>query len=191
MKHCLIIAMIVLALACSKNKIPKGILSEEEITPVLVDLHLAEAVFAQRYALQVTRDNYQEDLYLSILKKYKLDQKAFEASVLYYGKHPIQYKPIYDEVLNRLNEMNAKSRANDSIITQDINAKARMKDSILNSKINVRAQDSIQAMNAKDSIKAMNARDSVRVMKIKAKTKDSIKAMKIREKARDTTQTIQ
>jgi len=191
MKHCLIIAMIALALACSKNKLPKGIIPENEIIPALVDLHLAEAVFAQRYALQVTRDNYQEDLYLSILKKYKLDQKAFEASVLYYGKHPDKYKPVYDEVLNRLNEMNAKFRANDSIQTRDLNAKDRIKDSIQNSKINVKAQDSIQAMRAKDSIKAMNARDSVRMMKTKAKARDSIKAVKIRAKAKDTTQTIQ
>ena len=191
MRYFLITAMVVLAFACSKNRVPKGILTDEEITPVLVELHLAEAIFAQRYALEVTRDNYQEDLYLSILKKYKLDQKTFEASVLYYGKNPVKYKPIYDEVLNRLNEMSAKSRAKDSIQTREINEKARMKDSIQNSKINVKAQDSIQAMNAKDSIKAMNARDSVRVMNIKAKARDYIKAVKTRAIARDTTQTIQ
>ena len=109
------ISMAIMVLACSNNRVPKGILSEKQIIPVLVDLHLAEGIYNQRYVQQITRGNYQEDLYLSILKKYKLDQKVFEASVLYYGKHPDKYKPVYDEVLNRLNEMSVKSRAKDSI----------------------------------------------------------------------------
>lgn len=113
MRNLPIILIVLLFWGCSNT--PKGILTAKEITPVLVDLHLAESIFVQRYALKVTRDNYQEDLYLTILKKYKLDQKTFEKSVLYYGKHPEKYNPIYDEVLNRLNEMSATSRAKDSI----------------------------------------------------------------------------
>lgn len=122
------IAMAMMVLACSNNRIPKGILSEKQITPVLVDLHLAEGVFNQRYAQQITRENYQEDLYLSVLKKYKLDRKAFEASVLYYGKHPDKYKPVYDEVLNRLNEMSVKSKARDSIEARKPKVEAIAKD---------------------------------------------------------------
>ena len=128
MKNYLIIFTIAFFFACSGNKAPKGILSEEQMTPVLVELHLADAIFAQRYALAITRENYQEDLYLSILKKYKLDQKVFENSVLYYGKHPDQYRPIYDEVLNRLNEMNVKSRAKDSIQSIKMKDKIILKD---------------------------------------------------------------
>jgi len=160
MRYYLIIVMVVLAFACSKNKVPKGILTDEQITPVLVELHLAEAIFAQRYALEVTRDNYQEDLYLSILKKYKLDQKTFEASVLYYGKNPVKYKPIYDEVLNRLNEMSAKSRAKDSIQIREINEKARIKDSIQALKMKTKAQDSIQTLKGKSK-----AKDTIRTIK--------------------------
>jgi hypothetical protein len=115
MKKSLIILLITLIFSCSANRTPKGILSEKQIIPVLVELHLAEAIYTQRYALEVSRENYQEDLYLTILKKYKLDQKVFEKSILYFGKHPEKYKPIYDEVLNRLNELNATTRANDSI----------------------------------------------------------------------------
>jgi hypothetical protein len=109
------ITMAIIVLACSNNRIPKGILSEKQITPVLVDLHLAEGVYNQRYVHPTTRENYPEDLYLSILKKYKLDRKVFEASVLFYGKHPDKYTIVYDEILNRLNEMSVKSRARDSI----------------------------------------------------------------------------
>jgi hypothetical protein len=115
MRRYLITATLILVFACSPNKVPKGILTDKEITPILVDIHLAEGIYSQRYVQKITRDNYQEDLYLSVIKKYKVDQKVLEASILYYGKYPEKYKPIYDEVLNRLNELEVKARAKDSI----------------------------------------------------------------------------
>jgi len=131
MRKLLIILMAVLVLACSKNRVPKGILSQKKIIPVLVDIHLVDGIYAQRYTQKITRENYENDLYLTVLKKYKIDQKAFEASILYYGKHPEKYKAVYDEVLNRLNEMEVTSRAKDSIQ----NIKARAQDSLQNIKI--------------------------------------------------------
>ena len=110
-----VIITLLVVFACSSSNVPKGILSEKEITPILVDIHLAEGLYTQRYIQKITRDNYQEDLYLSVLKKYKVDQKVLEASILYYGKYPEKYKMIYDEVLNQLNEFDVKLRAKDSI----------------------------------------------------------------------------
>ena len=115
MRKNLIILAAVLVVACSGNRTPGGIMSEKEITPILVEIHLAEGIYAQRYMQKITSQNYQEDLYLSVLKKFKCNEKDFEASVLYYGKYPEKYKLIYDEVLNRLNEMDARSRAKESI----------------------------------------------------------------------------
>lgn len=115
MRKNLIIIAAILVLSCSGNRTPGGILSEKEITPILVEIHLAEGIYAQRYMQKITSPSYQEDLYLSVLKKFKCNEKDFEASVLYYGKYPEKYKLIYDEVLNRLNEMDARSRAKDSI----------------------------------------------------------------------------
>jgi hypothetical protein len=130
MRNCLIILMFVLVIACSKNSVPRGVLTEKEITPVLVELHLAEAINTQRPSADANRDNYSEDLYLTILKKYKIDQKKFEASLLYYGKHPELYKLVYDEVLNRLNEMEVKNKAKDSIDSRKPRVKTVIKDTI-------------------------------------------------------------
>lgn len=170
MRNGLIILLAIMAFSCSNNKIPKGILTEDEITPILVELHLAEAIYNQRYALNVTRESYQEDLYLSIIKKYKIDRKVLEASILYYGKHPDKYKPVYDEVLNRLNEMNVKSRAKDSIANRTPTAKAIVKDTVQTKKtetngvvkdsipsnktdVNNKIKDSLQAIKAKSIVK--------------------------------------
>ena len=156
--------MAILIFACSENRLPKGILTEKQIIPVMVEIHLAEAVYNQRFAQQITRENYQEDLYLSVLKKFKLDRKVFEASVLYYGKHPDKYKPVYDEVLNRLNEMNVKSRAKDSIEARKLNVKAIVKDSI-----QIKKTDSIN-----------KAKDAVQIKKpdVKEGTKNAVKIEK-------------
>jgi len=148
MRNSLIILMVILAFACSNNKLPKGILTEEQITPVIVELHLAEAINSHRNEKDLSRENYQEDLYLTILKKYKLDEKVFEASILYYGKHPDKYKPVYDEVLNRLNEMSVKSRAKDSIDARKPIIKATVKDTskvITKDTVKVNVKDTVPA----------------------------------------------
>ena len=146
MRNYLAILIIVLVLACSKNSVPRGILSEKQITPVLVELHLAEAINAQQFTMEVNRNNFKEDLYLSILKKFKLDRKVFEASILYYGKHPDLYKPVYDEVLNRLNEMEIKNKAKDSIDSRKAPVKTISKDTIQakTAAVKVVAKDSVR-----------------------------------------------
>ncbi|HEY3388149.1 MAG TPA: DUF4296 domain-containing protein [Prolixibacteraceae bacterium] len=159
MRYRLIILIAALAFSCSSNKVPKGILTDKEITPVIIELHLAEAIYTQRHSAETNRENFQEDLYLSILKKHKLDQKVFEASVFYYGQHPDKYKPIYDEVLNQLNEMIVKARAKDSIDARKPVAKDIAKDSAAMKK----------AAAAKDSLKALD---------VKAKADSALKAKK-------------
>ena len=93
---------------------------------VLVDIHLAEGIFTLRSSMDIRRETFHEDIYLSVLKKHKIDQKVFEASVLYYGKHPEKYKPIYDDVVDLLNEMDVRSKAKDSI--QNIKLKPKVID---------------------------------------------------------------
>jgi len=177
MRYWLIIFMAILGVSCSNNSVPKGILSDKEITPVIVELHLAEAIYNQRYASDASRENYQEDLYLSILKKYKLDQKVFEESVLYYGKHPDKYKPIYDEVLDRLHEMEAKARAKDSIENRKPAVKDIAKDTAHTPKPEAKAKDSAQIKTPEVKSKpdvAIPARRTI----IKGSAKDSAKVVK-------------
>lgn len=115
MRRYLILMSLTMLFLCCSEGVPQGVLSASKITPILVDLHLAEGIYSQRYLQKITRDNYSEDLYLSVLKKYKIDQKVLEASLLYYGKYPEKYKPIYDEVLNRLHFIEADFHVQDSI----------------------------------------------------------------------------
>lgn len=84
------------------------------MVPILVDIHLAEAINNQKFNISMMRDSLPEELYLSICRKYKVDRTVIEKSLLYYGKHTAEYVSIYDEVLNVLNEMEAKAK-NDTL----------------------------------------------------------------------------
>ena len=98
-------------LACAGNNLPKGVLPPKKMVPILIDIHLAEAINNQRYNISMMRDSLPEDLYLSICKKHKIDRAVVESSLLYYGKHSKDYLPIYDEVLDVLSEMDVKAKS--------------------------------------------------------------------------------
>jgi hypothetical protein len=100
-----------LLLACSGNNLPEGVLPKKKMVPIIVDIHLSEAINAQRFNISMVRDSLPEDLYLSICKKYKLDRSVIEKSLHYYGKHTQDYIPIYEEVLNVLSEMDVKAKS--------------------------------------------------------------------------------
>ena len=97
-------------LACSGNNLPKGVLSKKKMVPILIDIHLSEAINNQKYNLSMIRDSLPKELYLSICKKYKIDRSVIETSLLYYGKHTKEYIPIYDAVLDVLSEMEVKAK---------------------------------------------------------------------------------
>jgi hypothetical protein len=81
------------------------------MVPILVDIHLAEAINNQKFNLALTRDSLPEDLYLSICKKYKVDRSVIEKSLLWYGKNTRDYMPVYNEVLDVLSEMEVKAKS--------------------------------------------------------------------------------
>jgi hypothetical protein len=105
------IFVLLVLLACSGDNVPEGILSKKQMVPIIVDIHLSEAINTQRYNISMIRDSLPEDLYLSICKKFKLDRTVIEKSLHYYGKHTQDYIPIYEEVLNVLSEMDAKAKS--------------------------------------------------------------------------------
>lgn len=101
-------------IACSGGYLPDGVLSRKKMVPILVDIHLAEAINNQKFNISMMRDSLPEELYLSICKKYKVDRSVIEKSLLYYGRHTAEYVTIYDEVLDVLSEMEVKAR-NDTL----------------------------------------------------------------------------
>lgn len=112
--HYLIVFVLLAIVACKGRNLPDGILPAKKMIPILVDMHLSEAINNQKFNISMLNDSLPEELYLSVCRKYKLERSVIEKSLLYYGKHTEQYIPIYDEVLDVLSAMEVKAK-NDSV----------------------------------------------------------------------------
>ncbi len=106
----LILLIFVVFISCGGEKLPKGVLDREKMVNVLVDIHLSDAISAQRYSLGMVRDSLQEDLYLSICRKHEVEPKVLENSLYFYGRHPELFKKVYDAAVDRLNEMDIEAK---------------------------------------------------------------------------------
>lgn len=90
---------------------PRNVLSRSEMTDVLYDLHMTEAL-TEGSEWQVPNDwmkgmnpyDFRDMAYQSVLKKHKLDQETFYASVDYYSKHLPVYIKIYSDVDKKMAE---------------------------------------------------------------------------------------
>lgn len=109
--HLILYVLVLLAIFSCTGNPPKGIIPAKKMVPILVDIHLSDAINNQRYNLSMVSDSLPEDLYISICKKFKVERKEIEASLLYYGKHTKEYIPIYDAVLDVLTEMEVKAKS--------------------------------------------------------------------------------
>lgn len=86
-----------------KDDRPKGILSEDKMTAILIDIYLGEG--------KVTRLNLKRDSSLIVFKlyeqkiyeKHQVDREAYEKSMSYYYDHPDEMEVIYDAVMDSLN----------------------------------------------------------------------------------------
>ena len=112
--HYLLVFALLAIVACNGRNLPDGVLPAKKMVPILVDIHLSEAINNQRFNISMLKDSLPDELYLSVCKKYKLDRSVIEKSLLYYGKHTGEFIPIYDEVLDVLSALEVKAK-NDSI----------------------------------------------------------------------------
>lgn len=112
--HYLLVFVLLAIVACTGRNLPDGVLPAKKMIPILVDIHLSEAINNQKFNISMLKDSLPEELYLSVCKKYKLERSVIEKSLLYYGKHTGEYIPIYDEVLDVLSAMEVKAK-NDTV----------------------------------------------------------------------------
>lgn len=110
-KWTFILFIAVLGASCNSilNSKPSALLSEEEMTGVLVDIHLTEA------ALKVANDSLARlndttnirILFANVFEKHDVDPDDFNSSLDYYLQHIDELDKIYVEVINRLTELDA------------------------------------------------------------------------------------
>ena len=99
-----ILLIVILFASCKRDPKPSNALSEKAFINVLVDVHLAEAMFQER--TRIGMDSLQSrSVYLSALKKNCVTEEQMLATTLYYSRHPRDYDKIFTEVLSQISAM--------------------------------------------------------------------------------------
>jgi hypothetical protein len=98
-------ALLLFVYACSKpkTKIPPGILTQKEMIPILVDIHIAQAA-AALYNTGDTARRTMTDYMPYILKIHEVEKAFYDSSLSFYTQHPEIMQEMYDEVINELSK---------------------------------------------------------------------------------------
>lgn len=110
----LFLAFTMLFWACTPT-VPSGILSEEKMTDVLVDIHLAQGMAeAQSENTDVARyKNIQ-----AVFQKHRITEAEFDSSMVYYSGRAEKFTFVYNNVVNRV-QAQAERMGLESIEKQD------------------------------------------------------------------------
>ena len=83
---------------CSTPVSTEPPIPDSTLVDVLVDLHVLEA-------RDETLGDVPPALFDSVLTRHGLDSTRYNASLRYYSRHPEAYRDLYDDVIDRLNEL--------------------------------------------------------------------------------------
>ena len=100
-----------LGLGCSEKPdtpIPKGVLSIEKMTEIMVDVQLIEAGIVIRKYNKTQRKEQIMDYYRSLYLKHNTDKQTFENSLKFYTDNPDKLELIYDRILEKLSKLEAE-----------------------------------------------------------------------------------
>ncbi|MEO8086453.1 MAG: DUF4296 domain-containing protein [Bacteroidota bacterium] len=91
--------------SCSKPKpeIPKGILTQKEMVPVLVDIHVAQAATGL-FNTGDTSKYTMNDYIPYILSIHHIEKAVYDSSVAFYTQHPEIMQEMYDDVIDELSK---------------------------------------------------------------------------------------
>jgi ABC-type uncharacterized transport system auxiliary subunit len=105
--------------SCTQEEVPKDLLSQEQMVPVLTDLEIAYAGVDQTVKDPNERKKKYEEMNSMVLKKHALTHDQFYASYQWYEADPMLLDTIFKQVVTKLNQelgnlrasQNAKPRA--------------------------------------------------------------------------------
>lgn len=102
MKKFIFLILIISAGACAKPT-PKGVLNEEEMAAVLVEMHIVEAKISNLGISQDSAKILQKIMLKDILAERKIPESAYYDSYDYYLENLTRFEKVYGIVVDSLN----------------------------------------------------------------------------------------
>ena len=94
--------LVILFVGCASPevKIPENIFTQEQMMPIMVDIHVIEG--ARNGSIMLGDTNGIEDYYAKVYEKHGITEDQFKSSFAFYSDNPTVFIPIYEEVLDSL-----------------------------------------------------------------------------------------
>ena len=110
------LCLLLMLTACNKNKLlhpkPSGILTSDQLIPLLVDLHLTDASLKLNESSPQSGEIklFYAEAFAPVFKKYETTPAVFENSMKWYSRNIDVLALIYTEVITRLSTLEAETR---------------------------------------------------------------------------------
>lgn len=101
---CLYTIVTVLSCTTATDKLPEGILSVENMAPLVADLQLVEAAQKQLNLGLSEQNKMRDTSYHIIFNKYGVDSTLFDSSMRVYARHPQLMSDIMEQAAAYLNK---------------------------------------------------------------------------------------
>lgn len=100
-----LLGMMVSFVCCHRTndepKKPAILLNEEQMTAVLLDVHLVESLISTKR--NIGQHEEQKEAYFDLVfRKHGISKQLFDDNVLYYNRFPVMMERVYDSVTRRL-----------------------------------------------------------------------------------------
>lgn len=104
------LSFVVIALFSSCDNRPENVMSSDEMTNFLVELHRLDGALNVK-GMGNADDRRNIYYYNSLLKKYHITKADFDSSLVWYSENPKKFDRIYADVVSRLNDEEKKVNA--------------------------------------------------------------------------------
>ena len=100
--------------SCQKEKLPKGVLSKEELSALMVNIYLAEARLSVAMVPRDSADKLFKPFQAKLLKDRGISDSTMSITYQYYVQHPQELEQIYDSVIDTLALREQRSKPTES-----------------------------------------------------------------------------
>lgn len=106
---------VLLSTSCRHDPLPRNAVPEEKFIDIMVDVHIAEAIFRDRFRQK--KDSLQSgSLYISVLEKHRVSVDQMAKTAAYYSRHPKEYDKVYAEIISKINLMIEEQKQGEELI---------------------------------------------------------------------------
>lgn len=102
--------MFFLSCGSSQKELPEGILTPEELVPVLTEVEIAQGYLRIKSSIDDSlfrSKAFQENHYIHIFNKHNITEEQFNKNIAYYSMYPKEMEKIYNDVIIAISQEQA------------------------------------------------------------------------------------